>query len=47
MLIAFYCFEKKTANAKMDIKTGFRLFERQWVYMLGFGLPTVLFIHFT
>lgn len=47
LLIAFYCFEKKVEDAQMDIKTGLRLFEKQWFYQMGFGLPTILFIFYT
>ena len=32
LLIAFYCFEYKTAAAGIDTPSGLALFERQWLY---------------
>lgn len=32
LLIAYYCFEYKTAAACLDTTTSLNLFEKQWVY---------------
>lgn len=32
LLIAFYCFEYKTAAAGIDTPNGLAMFEKQWVY---------------
>ena len=32
LLIAFYCFEYKTAAAGIDTPHGLALFEKQWIY---------------
>jgi len=45
LLIAFYCFEYKTAAAGIDTPTGLNLFERQWVYQTGFGFPFTLVMY--
>jgi hypothetical protein len=47
LLIAFYCFEYKTAAACIDTQTGLGLFEKQWVYFMGFGFPTTLALFLT
>jgi len=47
LLIAFYCFEYKTAAASIDTPTGLNLFERQWVYQTGFGFPFTLVMYLT
>jgi hypothetical protein len=39
LLTAFYCFEYKTAAAGVDSQRGILMFEKQWVYWLGFGFP--------
>jgi hypothetical protein len=37
--MSFYCFEYKTAASNCSTEEGLKLFEQQWVYFLGFGLP--------
>ena len=42
LLVSFYCFEYKTAASGVDTPTGLILFEKQWIYQLGFGFPFAL-----
>ena len=36
---AFYCFDYKWTFQGLNLQTRMTLFERHWVYMLGFGAP--------
>lgn len=42
LLISFYCFEYKSAAEGVDTPTGLILFEKQWVYQMGFGFSFAL-----
>ena len=47
LLIAFYCYEYKTAAAGIDTPKGLAMFEQQWVYQAGFGFPFTLVMYLT
>ena len=47
LLIAFYCFEYKTAAAGIDTEHGLALFEKQWIYQTGFGFPFAFVLYLT
>jgi hypothetical protein len=47
LLNAAYCFEYKTAAASIDTPIAYGLFEKQWVYQLGFGFPITLGLFLT
>ena len=47
LLIAFYCFEYKTAAAGIDTPHGLALFEKQWIYQAGFGFPFTFVLYLT
>ena len=43
LLVSFYCYEYKTAASSIDTAAGLHLFEKQWIYFFGFGLPFAIF----
>ena len=47
LLNACYCFEYKTASASINTSIGYRVFEQQWVYHMGFGFPITLGLFMT